>query len=726
MSFQPGVVNSSNIQEKVHVSLFAKDLRNVAGWDKSDPFAVVTLLEGTNNRILGKTEVVQNSLSPTWTKTFSIDYSLGRERHFNVGVWDSSQNRRGGNKSMGSAMFEIGDVLGSPGSIKSKRLREGGILFVRVVKAQPSAGTLNVSSVRGCNLTNVEAGLFNKSDPFFTLSKKTLVRGESSWLLVYRSDFCKNNLNPKWGGFEIGLDQLCDGDPNQSILVSVFDYENSGRHTPMGTVDISANALVCRTATFTLRRNGKSAGAIEFAGAQIYGRASSASPATYASPVTGGSTYTSSAPSFQSPSRAPTFVDYISGGCELHMCVAIDFTGSNGNPRVPGTLHYIHPDGSLNEYEKALTAISSILMKYDSDKKIPVLGFGAKFHGVLNNCFQCGPTKEVFGINGTMEAYRSMLRTGLTLSGPTFFCDIIKYASARAAEDHEAAMRRGRQAYNVLLIITDGVISDINPTKRALVEGSLTPLSVVIIGVGNADFSAMQFLDDFMINAVPPARDIVQFVQFSRHSHDKSSLTAATLEEIPQQLVTYFTTRNMPPLPMMSTSQLNVTPDPYNEETDIDLSLDFKGEDEIVLLGNAPVINNTSYTLPPPVAPPSYASQSQQYTPNSAYTQQGSAPSAPYATESQQYSSSFTSPQQGSAIAVPSSYSSPAQQYSSSYASPQPVVAAATVPSTFRVQVPPGVNPGQQVQVQNPQTGQLMLVTVPQGVAPGGIFDVRS
>ena len=57
MSFQPGVVNSSNFPEKVHVSLFAKDLRNVAGWDKSDPFAVVTLLEGTNNRILGKTEV---------------------------------------------------------------------------------------------------------------------------------------------------------------------------------------------------------------------------------------------------------------------------------------------------------------------------------------------------------------------------------------------------------------------------------------------------------------------------------------------------------------------------------------------------------------------------------------------------------------------------------------------------------------------------------------------
>ena len=26
----------------------------------------------------------------------------------------------------------------------------------------------------------------------------------------------------------------------------------------------------------------------------------------------------------------PAFVDYVSGGCRLHVCVAIDFTGSNG------------------------------------------------------------------------------------------------------------------------------------------------------------------------------------------------------------------------------------------------------------------------------------------------------------------------------------------------------------------------------------------------------------
>jgi hypothetical protein len=228
-------------------------------------------------------------------------------------------------KPMGSALFEIGEVLGSPGNVKSKRLREGGILFVRVVKAQPAAGTLKVSSVRGLNLLNVEGGAFfgGKSDPFFTITRKLNVRGEISSQIVYRSDYCKNTLNPNWKGFEIGLDQLCDGDLNQPILISVFDHEKSGRHVPMGTVDVSVSAVAGRaTITFPLRHRGNPAGAIEFLGAQIV-KAPSLSSSKYATPI--------ATPSLGIHGvKQPTFVDYISGGCEIHMCVAIDFTGSNG------------------------------------------------------------------------------------------------------------------------------------------------------------------------------------------------------------------------------------------------------------------------------------------------------------------------------------------------------------------------------------------------------------
>ena len=68
-----------------------------------------------------------------------------------------------------------------------------------------------------------------------------------------------------------------------------------------------------------------------------------------------------------------SFMDYINGGCELSLSVAIDFTGSNGNPHEPGTLHYMDPEGGRNDYEKAISAIGGILAGYDSDKKFPVV-----------------------------------------------------------------------------------------------------------------------------------------------------------------------------------------------------------------------------------------------------------------------------------------------------------------------------------------------------------------
>ena len=54
------------------------------------------------------------------------------------------------------------------------------------------------------------------------------------------------------------------------------------------------------------------------------------------------------------------------------------------------------------------------------------------------------------------------------------------------------AIRAQRDKYLVLLIITDGAIHDMEDSIRSLVSASELPLSVLIIGVGNDDFSSME------------------------------------------------------------------------------------------------------------------------------------------------------------------------------------------------------------------------------------------
>lgn len=56
-------------------------------------------------------------------------------------------------------------------------------------------------------------------------------------------------------------------------------------------------------------------------------------------------------------------------------------------------------------------------------------------------------------------------------------------------------------------------------TRHAVVQASKLPMSIIIVGVGNADFAAMEFLDGdsrvlHSYTGEEAVRDIVQFVPF--------------------------------------------------------------------------------------------------------------------------------------------------------------------------------------------------------------------
>ena len=80
------------------------------------------------------------------------------------------------------------------------------------------------------------------------------------------------------------------------------------------------------------------------------------------------------------------------------MIVAIDFTGSNGSPKHPTSLHYFNPNAP-NQYQTAILAIGQILMSYDFDKKIPAFGFGGK----IKLPGQQPQTSHCFALSGNVQ-----------------------------------------------------------------------------------------------------------------------------------------------------------------------------------------------------------------------------------------------------------------------------------------------------------------------------------
>ena len=158
-----------------------------------------------------------------------------------------------------------------------------------------------------------------------------------------------------------------------------------------------------------------------------------------------------------------TFLDYIFGGCQIGLAVAVDFTGSNGDPSRSNSLHY-KGDLSRNEYLNAIKSVGNILQYYDSDKQIPALGYGAHVESMgTSHCFAMNGNifdPECDGLDGVVESYIRSINN-VRLSGPTNFAPIIEKVNDMT-EQMEVSQQN--QQYNILLIITDGQISDMQET----------------------------------------------------------------------------------------------------------------------------------------------------------------------------------------------------------------------------------------------------------------------
>lgn len=236
------------------------------------------------------------------------------------------------------------------------------------------------------------------------------------------------------------------------------------------------------------------------------------------------------------------------------MSVAIDYTASNGDPNDPTSLHFIGEKDengwrNVNQYEQAMTSVGNILETYAYKKRFSCYGFGGipEFQGTYNvsHCFYLGrdkntgrPVPEIDGLNEMLTEYRNSLK-GVKLYGPTFFKPVLKNII-----ESIRARAKMLDVYHVILMLTDGCIHDMRETIDLIVAASELPLSIIIIGIGDADFKNMEILDadEYGLtdsNRQKAKRDIVQFVKYNTFAHDIGILAENVLCEVPQQFVEY-------------------------------------------------------------------------------------------------------------------------------------------------------------------------------------------
>ncbi|OMJ84217.1 hypothetical protein SteCoe_14704 [Stentor coeruleus] len=507
----------SHLGTKVELFLCARDLSDKDVFSKSDPFCSVFMQTSSSGDYheIGRTETKQNNLSPNWSTTIHVDFFFETRQNLRFSVMDYDQ---GGSEKLGEVFTTLGEIIGNKGQ-KMFDMTGRGKLIVRAEEVKHVNDILTFK-MKGEHLD--EKDWFGKSDPYLIIYRSL---DNNTWTEVFKSEVIKNTVNPMWNQFVIPSQKLCNGDIKKPIKIECYDWDAIGSDEIIGTAIVDLEHLSQHGWRFQLQTpekklKGQNAGEIVVMDIIV--------------------------------KKVLSFLDYLRVGVQLNFSVAVDFTGSNGAYTSPSSLHHMNPQ-MPNQYEKAIWEIGSILEAYDTDKYFPIFGFGGVPHGerTANHCFPLTFDKSnpyVVGAQGLLDAYRKALPL-VSLSGPTLFKNVIEnvISVAKSQPPHVA--------YHVLLILTDGEIMDMSDTISQIVEASNLPMSIIIVGVGNADFSSMEKLDcdtGVLTNerGQTAARDIVQFVPFSKFNGNPTALAAEVLKEVPKQLTDFMMKINYaPPIP---------------------------------------------------------------------------------------------------------------------------------------------------------------------------------
>ena len=159
-----------------------------------------------------------------------------------------------------------------------------------------------------------------------------------SRLTVFRSEYVKKDLNPLWNAGKVDLDHLCSNDFNASLRITVLDHESNADHIKIGELETSVNELLAakkfggggdndsgqsQLNLFDSKKN--FSGVINVIEARVSGK-----EVQSIIPSEEGEEKGCIGGEDDSTLKKPGFIDFVSGGCELSLCIAIDYTGSNG------------------------------------------------------------------------------------------------------------------------------------------------------------------------------------------------------------------------------------------------------------------------------------------------------------------------------------------------------------------------------------------------------------
>lgn len=517
-------------------------------------FQIRIYCEASGHRYLaGETEFVAATQHPAFKKVVRLEYLPNCKQKLEIQCADSANLSL---STLGDTSTFLGEIIGA----------EDGLNLSLITSPDLVIGHLNIqyrtviddkSSYHiGFNCLNVKnLEYFSKSDPYVrmfrpsdihitAISKDDIPSG--GWVLLHETEFYRHDLNPKFKPFAISKWNICKSNLDALIKFEIWDHSKIGLHRKIATAFTSVNRILNETDKFlnTFNEKDKYGGTICF--------------------------YLFEEKKFF------MFDQYINAGVQLRLVFAVDCSGSTKE------MHKIEAGGKADLFETAIREVSSVLISKEKTNRFGFLGFGAKIKGCKHPTFAFNHEKSqnnlsVSSVEEATDLYRSVYPK-IEPVEPTNLSAVIERLHIMMKHQD----KRNYKIYTLLVILTDGDVSDQQATVDKIVECSVYPLSVVLIGVGQNNFEFLEYLESAVRtnNATEDDkkkkkdkekknskkrlmrlrssqgkdafRRIVRFVYYQNYIGKHKELEEAILRDVPRQMTEFYNLMKFDPSPKSS------------------------------------------------------------------------------------------------------------------------------------------------------------------------------
>ena len=492
-----------NLYQEVELYISMNEIKNLSNYKIK--VSICNNKKSNQFEFIGETEEISGEKIDFGT-IFTFNYFFEKVQILKLNIYEENQE-------LTEMDIVVGNIMGSKNFMYSQKIEINGLYYGTIQLELKQKMKTSLNNQISKFLIRVELYEIKEGEYFLVLKRKNK---DSKWRDCYKSnEFIPMNGLYKLKQFQIDLSDLCNS-KNEIILIELHSNELIEGYSHF-SIDKLENL---NTNEFILTKDLNSS---EIIGKIII--------------------------NYNSQSKK-TFMEYLKEGLNLNLNIAIDYTLSNEEPNNPNSLHYLYGN-EPNDYEKAIFSCGTIVGYYDRDQIFPCYGFGGipKGQNNVSHCFNINfkESPDIYLIDNVIKAYKESFNK-ITLYGPTYFAPIIK----KVMNDLKNILNQSPQDnhYEILMILTDGLINDMNETVKLLIDCESLPLSVIIIGIGNSDFTNMIYLDGDVEpltdnNGRVTRRDLVQFVEYEKfkngfYSGNNNELSEEVLKEIPKQIEEYY------------------------------------------------------------------------------------------------------------------------------------------------------------------------------------------